>query len=364
MPSTLRVAVLGLGIGKHHVRDFLVCDDVDVVAACDVNEKELEYARQKWGIEHLYTDYRRLLSEQKPDAIAIALPNYLHEPVTIEALRAGCHVLCEKPMALNTEGAQRMRDASRETDRTLMINFNRRFHASAAAAKRFCEGGRLGHIYFARSVWHRRRGFPGFGGWFGTKSQSGGGALIDLGIHRLDLALWLMGYPQPVTVSAATYSFLGKSRADLEKKLFDVEDLATAYIRFSNGSTLVLEASWALNQREADLMTTHIYGTQGGLLEKNLNETYEFDAFAYTEENGVLIDHHLKQLSTREQLPQEHFVDCIRNHTTPGPSAEHGLLIMKILDTIYASAKAGREIEIDLSSSPAAESLQGMTVAS
>ncbi len=364
MTSALRVAVLGLGIGKHHVRDFVACEDAEVVAVCDVSETQLEHTRKRWGIENLYTDYKRLLSEQKPDAVAIALPNYLHEPVTIEALRAGCHVLCEKPMALNAEGAQRMLNVARETGKTLMINFNRRFHASATAAKRFCEGGRLGQIYFARSVWHRRRGFPSFGSWFGVKSQSGGGALIDLGIHRLDLALWLMGYPEPVTVSAATYNHLGTARGALERKLFDVEDLVTAYIRFRNGSTMVLEASWALNQQEADLMTTTLYGTKGGLIEKNLNETYEFDAYAYTEENGVLIDHHLKRLSTREQLPQEHFVDCIRNNKTPGPSAEHGVIIMKILDVIYASAEAGREIEVDLSPSSPVESLEGMTLAS
>ena len=139
----------------------------------------------------------------------MALPNALHAPVAIRAFEAGKHVLAEKPLAMNAAEGQRMVETARRLDRKLMMHFNTRFNPMSLAVKRAIRDGALGHIYFARSIWHRKRGIPQLGGWFTQKSMSGGGALIDLGVHRLDLALWLMDYPAPVSVTGVSYDFLG-----------------------------------------------------------------------------------------------------------------------------------------------------------
>ncbi|MCX7806961.1 MAG: Gfo/Idh/MocA family oxidoreductase, partial [Planctomycetota bacterium] len=168
-----------------------------------------------------YTSAEDMLAKEHLDAVSIATPNKFHAPLTLAAIAAGCHVLCEKPMAMNAVEAREMLDAAQKAGKRLMINFSYRFNEMSMALKQQVDAGLLGEIYFGRTVWHRRRGLPGFGGWFGQKALSGGGPLIDLGVHRLDLALWLMGYPKPVWVMGSTYQHLGLALAQKQGKTFD-----------------------------------------------------------------------------------------------------------------------------------------------
>jgi predicted dehydrogenase len=195
-------------------------------------------------------------------------------------------------------------------------------------------------------VWHRRRGLPRFGGWFGQKALSGGGPLIDLGVHRLDLALWLMGYPQPVWVMASAYNHIATALAEKEGVQYDVEDLAVGLIKFDNGATVEIEASWAANIKEKELMETRLFGTEGGLVQRNLNETYEFEAELYRELDGAHYDIKLHASPRRVRSAMQHLVESIVHDTPHIATGHEGLLVMQILDAIYESAETGEPVRI------------------
>lgn len=218
---------------------------MDVVAIADSDAARLATVGDSHAIAARHTDALALLAAEKLDVVSICVPNNYHLPLTLAAIDAGCHALCEKPMALSAAEGHLMLDAARQAGKRLMINFSYRFSAQSRALKAQVDAGFFGDFYFGRSVWHRRRGMPGFGGWFGQKALAGGGPQIDLGVHRLDLALWLMGYPQLTWVMGSSYDAIARATAAKSGKAFDVEDLAAGFIRFENGATLVLEASWA-----------------------------------------------------------------------------------------------------------------------
>ena len=255
----LRVGVIGLGMGRAHIEGWREHAQVDVVAIADPDAARLATIGDKFEIEGRYASAETMVAAEKLDVVSICTPNKFHMDLTLAALAAGCHVLCEKPMAMSAEEGRVMLAAAEKAGRRLMINFSYRFSAQSRALKAQVDAGVFGEFYFGRSAWHRRRGMPGFGGWFGTKALSGGGPLIDLGVHRLDLALWLMGYPKPTWVMGATYDPIARAAADKAGKTYDVEDLAAAFIRFDNGATLALEASWAANIQEAELMLSLIH---------------------------------------------------------------------------------------------------------
>jgi predicted dehydrogenase len=215
------------------------------------------------------------------------------------------------------------------------------------ALKQQVESGVIGDIYYGRTVWHRRRGIPGFGGWFGTKELSGGGPLIDLGVHRLDLALWLMGYPTPVAVLGSAYDKIAQPLAAREKKTYTVEDLACGLIKFDNGATLILEASWALNINENEHMITSLYGTKGGLVQKNTDGGYSMTAEVYTEEAGHLFTKRLDRSTIQVPSSQHEFVNSIIENRPPMATADQGIKVMQILDAVYESAQSGREVRVD-----------------
>ena len=228
-----------------------------------------------------------------------------------------------------------------------MINFSFRFTDQSQALKRAVDAGAVGDVYFVRTVWHRRRGIPGFGGWFGQKKLSGGGPVIDLGVHRLDLAMWLMGNPRPVTVSASTFDVIASRIARRQKKAFDVEDLGCALIRFDNGATLILEASWAGFSEKGEDMVTQIYGSKGGIIQRNVGEGYSFEARIFTENAGALWESRLQQPIVWARSPYEEFVDAVLDGREPPATGRHGLDVQLILDAIYKSSAVGREIRIN-----------------
>ena len=278
--------------------------------------------------------------------VSVVTPNKYHRELTLAALKAGCHVLCEKPMAMNAVEAREMLAAARTAGKRLMINFSWRFTEQSFAMKAEVDSGLLGDIYFGRTVWHRRRGLPGFGGWFGQRALSGGGPLIDLGVHRLDLALWLMGYPKPVWVLGRTYAPIASALAAEQKARFDVEDLAAGMITFENGASLVVEASWAANISEQELMETRLYGTKAGLVQRNVAEGYTFEAEVYLERNGSHYNMNLHGPVKPVPASMNHFVDSVLHDTPHIATAEEGVRVMEILDALYRSAAEGEPVKV------------------
>lgn len=199
----LRVGVIGLGIGRMHIEGWRQHPHVEVVAIADADSERLAQVGTQFEIARRYTNAQAMLDAGGLDVVSVCTPNKFHKDLTLAALAAGCHVLCEKPMAMSAAEGREMLAAAKAADKRLMINFSYRFSAASRGLKAQVDAGLFGDFYFGRSVWHRRRGMPGFGGWFGNKALAGGGPLIDLGVHRLDLALWLMGYPKPTWCWAA-----------------------------------------------------------------------------------------------------------------------------------------------------------------
>lgn len=344
--KTLRVGVIGLGMGRAHIQGWQEHPQVEVVAIADPDAARLALVGDELKVAGRYASAEAMLATEKLDVVSVCTPNKFHVELTLAALAAGCHVLCEKPMAMNAHEGRQMLEAAKDAGKRLMINFSYRFSAASRALKAQVDAGLFGDFYFGRSVWHRRRGMPGFGGWFGTKALAGGGPLIDLGVHRLDLALWLMGYPEPEWVLGNTYDPIAGPLAAASGKAFDVEDLAAGFIRFRNGATLVLEASWAANIREAELMETRLLGTRAGLLQKNLDEGYTFSADIFTEQHGAAVDLHLHTPQQPACSAMHHYAQAILSDSPHDADGAQGLIVMEILDAIYASARSGAPVRI------------------
>ncbi len=343
----LRVGVIGLGMGQGHLRGFAGHPQVELAAIADVDEQRLAKIGDEFKIAKRYPVAEEMLAAEKLDIVSVCTPNAFHKPLTIAALEAGCHVLCEKPMAMNAAEGREMLAAARRTGKRLMINFSFRFTEQSWALKQQVDSGILGEVYFARTVWHRRRGMPGFGGWFGQKALAGGGPLIDLGVHRLDLALWLMGYPKPVWVMGGAYNPIASRIAAEQGKTFDVEDLAVGMIKFDNGATVVVEASWAANRKERERMQTRLYGSKAGLVQQNVGEGYDFEAEIFLEKDGCQYDMKLHPPVPAAKSSMVHFADCILNDRPHVADGSEGLIVMQLLDAIYESARTGAPVRID-----------------
>lgn len=360
MSKKLKAGVIGLGMGGGHLAGYLAHPDVEVVAIADRREDRRallpkNHPAFKGKVYHEGID---MIEKEQLDIISVAVPNDQHKPLTVAALESGANVLCEKPMALNAQEAQEMLDTAKRLNKKLGIDFSYRFNPQSRAMKDLIEEGTLGNIYYGRSVWLRRRGIPGLaaasfntgsgapmGSWFYDKKQSGGGPLIDLGVHRLDLALWLMGYPEPVWVMASTYDKFGPRMAKAQGLSYTVEDLACAMIKFSNGTTLELDASWASNIKENELQTIRLLGDKGGMYQYNLSEGYTYDVEYYYEIAGRQFD---AKMHTAQAMPSAFhlFADAVRDNTPFLVQPEEGVTVMKILDAIYKSAGLGEPVKI------------------
>ncbi|MGI6538249.1 MAG: Gfo/Idh/MocA family protein [Caldicoprobacterales bacterium] len=346
----IKVGIIGTGNISHtHTAGYMALDNVELYAACDINEQRVKDYARKYGYKHVFTDYNEMLKLEELDAVSVCTWNSVHAPASIAALKAGKHVLCEKPMAMNTEEALAMEKAAKEAGKLLMIGFVRRFGNDARILKDFIDSGMMGDIYYAKASYLRRNGCPG--GWFGDKSRSGGGPLIDLGVHVIDLVRYMMGKPKPVSVTGATFNKLGDRRnikstkeyraSDDSEEIFDVEDLALGMIKFDNGSVLTVETSFSLNI-EKNVADIELFGTRSGA---KLSPELKF----YSEINDYLVDvtpAHDTALSFTGLFENEiaHFIDCIANGTECISPAEDGVEIMKILDAVYESARTGREV--------------------
>ena len=342
----VRVGVIGLGMGRAHLAGYQSCPDCKIVAICDMDKGRLASAGDEFEVEERFTRIEEMLAMKDLEAVSVALPNYLHCPITVQALRAGKHVLCEKPMAMTVEEAETMVKTAGDLGKKLMIHFNYRFTPPAQALKRYVDGGDLGEIYFVRTGWHRRRGVPGMGSWFTNVKLSGGGPLIDLGVHRLDLALWLMGNPEPVEVFGQTFARFGPQMAEQQGLEYTVEDLACGLVKLANGAAIAVEVSWAGNSEKAEDMYTVLWGDRGGAEQRNVGEGYEPGLKLYRERFGVTEDVTPKRFPSAPEGPQAHFVHCIQNDTEPMASGRHGLQIQKILNGLYESARVGHSVAV------------------
>ena len=337
MAKKLKVGIIGLGWpGREHLKGYKQCGNVQVVALCDMNAELAQEQADEHGIEAVYGDHKKMLKEAGVDAVSVCLPNFLHAPISLDALRAGKHVICEKPPALNVAEARRMAAAAKAGGLILQYALSQRFVAANKLAKDYVQKGELGEIYFGRAVYHRRRGIPlGTQSWFVNKKLSGGGALIDIGVHALDAVWWLMGTPKPVSVSGNAYQKFKHVVAKGTK--FDVDDSAFGLIKFDNGATLILECSWALNMPARNVL--QIAGTKGGA---ELNPLK-----IYVERDGIQVDMTPEVPGVDLFADQMgHFVDCILKNKTPLMSAEQGVQLMQMLEAIYKSSASGREVRI------------------
>ena len=346
MAKKLRCGVIGLGMGKGHIKGYQSHPQAEVVAIADLNADLLSKVGDDFDVPGRYDSAKAMLAQEKLDVVSVVAPNKFHKPLTIAALEAGCHVLCEKPIAMNAREGQAMVDMAEKARKRLMINFAQRFADQSVALKKQVDAGVLGDIYFGRTTWHRRRGIPKFGGWFGQKALAGGGPLVDIGVHRLDMALWLMGFPEPTWVMGGTYNAVASVLARKQRKKFDVEDLAAAMIRFENGAMLVLEASWAANIAEKELMETRLFGAKGGLVQRNVGEGYQYEAEIYVEREGCQFDMKLHPPVPAAQSSYYHFIDAIVSRKPHIATGEEGLVVMEILDAIYRSAEKGQPVRV------------------
>ena len=345
MQEFLHVGVVGLSMGRYHIERYRMHPGVKVQAVCDVDLQLAERTAAEFTIPEAFCSFDQFLDKADIQAVSIVVPNYLHKPFTLAALDRGLHVMCEKPMALNTDEALEMQEKVRATGRKFMIHFNQRYRPEHQYFRRVIESGDLGEVYYASAGWRRMRFIPGLGGWFTQKKFSGGGPLIDLGVHMLDLTRWIIGRPRGVTVSASTFGRLGERIAAEQKKAFDVEDLASALIRFDNGATLHLEVSWALNFEHREKVFLEVSGTGGGLS----SVSYDFkekEVSIFRERDGVMTRTEPLKFPQTFENAQQHFVNCILQDREPDAGAEDGVEIMRVLDAVYESACLGREVAV------------------
>ncbi len=352
--AKLKVGIIGTGgISHAHMGGYkALADRVQVVAACDIDEPKLKRYAERYGIPHTYTDYNEMMAKEDLDCVSVTTWNAAHKGATIAALRGGANVICEKPMAMNAAEAEEMLATAKETGKLLQIGFVRRFGGDADTIKKLSAEGVMGDIYYAKATYLRRNGCPG--GWFGDKSYSGGGPLIDLGVHVIDLSRYLAGNPQPVSAYGVTYKNLGCDRASGAEMAWElsshnkgykytVEDFASAMVRFDNGFTLQVEASFNLNIPH-DMGTIELFGTKSGV---KIDPGVEL----YTDMAGMFVNVQPQGNTTFDATSPFNaeirgFIDASLGNAPCRATAEDGVALMKILDAIYQSAEIGKSVDI------------------
>jgi predicted dehydrogenase len=351
--TKLKVGIIGTGsISDPHFQSYANNPDVEIYAVCDLNEERAREKAKTYGASQVYTDYRVMLADPQLQAVSICTWNNTHAPVSIDALQAGKHVLVEKPLCQTVEEALRIEAAVRESGCVLQVGFVRRYSSTAGILKQLIDAGELGEIYYAKATCLRRLGNPG--GWFADKARSGGGPLIDLGVHVIDICWYLMGKPSVRSVTANTYNLLGNrsnvkglsfyKAADYDASRNDVEDLANALIRFENGASLMVDVSFTLHAKQ-DEMAIKLYGDKGGA-------ELEPELLLVTEKNDTIlnvtpqVDFSTFNFGDSFQNEINHFVDCALGRKETLSPVEDGVEVMKMLCAIYESAEKGTEIRL------------------
>jgi predicted dehydrogenase len=358
-PAGVRLAVVGLGLmGRVHARNATECG-ARIVGGADVAAGSREEFRAEFGVP-TYETHEELLEAEDVDAVVITTPNRFHEPAAVAALEAGCDVLVEKPLAHTLESAERIAEAAASAPGFCMLGFHSRFSPAAKATRAYIEAGRFGEVNHVEATYVRRRGIPNPGSWFTTTELSGGGSLIDVGVHVVDLALYVLGFPTPTEVSGVTRSNFGarEDYADPDgfagtwgsvdrDTEFDVDDSVSAFLRFDTGQTISLEVAWATNRPPASELV--VRGTNAGAtfeMEGEVVELYE------TGNHGV--DHYVTSEIDARGGPEghlaemEHFLEASGAGVLPTMNTiEQGLAVQRIIDAIYRSSESGRAVTVE-----------------
>jgi predicted dehydrogenase len=360
--TTLRAGVIGLGwAGRQHMAAYADAAGVDLVAIAGMEPDALRTLGGEYGIgaDLLFADWQGLLDHAELDVLSIAAPTALHRPITVAALDAGVHVLCEKPIAENAPTARQMVEAAERNDRVLDVVFNHRRRGDVQALKKIIDAQLLGEIYYAKAGWLRRQGIPGLGSWFTRRAFAGGGPLMDIGVHMLDMALHLLGEPQVKTVTAATYAEFGPRgrgssvvptmrKTGVEQGVFDVEDLSTAFLRLEGGGTLLLESSWA-QWIPKDHCYVTVYGSDGGAsIEWGAPNDPHRALNIWTEKEGI-------PALLQPQMPPDgqhracvlDFLTTVRAGDYTNFRGEEALSRALVVDACYASADVRHEVALE-----------------
>ena len=353
----LRVGIIGVGtIAKlAHLPAYKNRKDVEVIAFADVEkERVLEEATvyaEATGqvVPAVYSSALEMLQKEELDAVSICTPNTSHVELALQALEAGVNVLLEKPMATELKDAEALVEAAKKSGKILMVGMSHRYREDVAVLKRYIDNGDLGDIYYAKTRILRRRGTPR--GWFTDKDKSGGGPLMDIGVHAIDLTWWLLGCPKAIAVNGYLTRGIGNDQLDFiktweasssgneENEIYTTEDFASAFIRLENGGVLQAEVSWALNGPEDDAVKVELFGTKGGLSLDPLS--------FYTTEHNVLTSHTPSVgMGSLYQREIDHFVTCILNEETPCSDVDQGRDIVAILTAIEQSSDERKEIRL------------------
>ncbi|MBT2758036.1 Gfo/Idh/MocA family oxidoreductase [Mesobacillus foraminis] len=347
----LRIGMIGGGgISDVHLKAFRNNSKALIHAICDLNIQRAEEKAREYQAPHFYSDYKELLSVETIDAVVICTWNCTHAEIAIEALEAGKHVFVEKPLSKTLEEAILIEQAVQRNKKQLQVGFVRRFEPNVMVLKKFIEEGELGEIYYAKASALRRLGNPG--GWFTDEAKSGGGPLIDTGIHVIDTCWYLMGRPRVTSVYGNTYRRLGKraniknlsfyKTADFNLDVNNVEDLANAVIKFENGASIMMDCSYTLHAKK-DELSLRLYGECGGA-------EIEPEFLLISERHDTMLnitpqtDQSNLNLIKAFQNQNDHFVECCLNEKEPISSVWDGKEVMKIIMAIYESARLGKEV--------------------
>jgi len=346
MAKEVRVGVIGTGgIAMRQCQRLAQIEGVKIVAGCDVNQANLKKFADTYKAPHTFTDFNQMVQMADLDAVTVCTPNYLHKDPTIAALKAGKHVMVEKPMAMNAQEAQAMVDAAGQSTATLVMGFQYRLSPAAQAIKRALDAGRLGRPLFVRCQALRRRGIPSWG-VFGRKDLQGGGPLIDIGVHIMECGHFLMGEPRPVAASAQMFTYLGNKPPETlcawgpwDWKTYTVEDLAIGLIRFENGAVMSVEASFVAHIKE-DVFNLQIMGEKGGCV--------LHPPTIFTDQDGLMVNLETAYAGHWDSMDKkiDDWIAHIRGeHQTQCPAVS-GLNVQKMLDGLYESAEKSKEVTI------------------
>ncbi len=351
MSDQVRIGIIGVGtIGSVHAEAYAKVADAEVVALCDILPDRLREKGARHGVGKLFATHRELLADPAIDAVSVCTPNNMHAPIAIDSLNAGKHVMLEKPMAMSAAEGEAICAARDAAGKVLQMGMVRRQAPDAELIKEAVDKGKLGDIYQIRIRLIRRRGIPGLGGWFTTKDRSGGGGLIDIGVHFFDLAMWSTGLWNPTRVSAKCYSKFGSPLEDYHyvgmwagppdyNGTFDVDDYAAGLVRFGSKATMSFEVAWACNAKDEQML--EILGTKGGV-------RLGGDLLFLTEIDDRIADVKLGYNAQRDGFAAEmtQFVAAVKGQGEPAATGEEGVVAMKLIDAIFRSSELDEEVAV------------------